>query len=947
MKKSFNKINTLFSVVPSQRGRAFVLLQILSVMFIFFLNEKAFADEEINLPNLPSLPETPNILDSSPLEKSGVTSTMVAASLETAGYKMQSVVLRDLRGMLMSFGSLLYIASAILALAYLAVYHEYEMGLWFFIGPPLFYIVVFNTRQSAGVDWQIGRNQPLGVDSVNKVINDNVNANVSALFDEYNKVVSSIVQNLVHIIAELGVNEEETLRHQMKFMARQQLLDRLFQSRVVDGDLRWLIHLGLKGKCGEAVSAARYMALSKRDGALQKKGSYVGTPEYNRSLQIYEEEFGPLQETSTRNFSGKKIHTLPDSRGYLQGLLRQLDQQQKSGITYGMECLDPQDLENPNATVSGPVSCAQIWCWSWMGVKLQLEGEIRDIDEKEIFKKLKEEKPTIYNQIWLSIMMKLMPLPEINVQVDGGGRGKNPKIVTGNKKLDEWLEALFSVKHNRVEPDASIIPVVIAGTLLRKELTSNTDASMLAQLAEHSGYKREEFDFQPDMTRDQVHQVSERLQASGLAFAKRYDIFTFSMTLPYLQGVILYFLAMTFPFFMLLLLIPGKAAFAFNWLALWGWAKAWDVGWAIVMVVDEILWDLMPKSAVYDPAVDPRHAPITILEAAFHGDPAYNTMHYYSILSTMLIAVPIISAQAVLGGKKVIAGFLVEGLGSMGQTLGKSASDWALHSSIADINRNREMWAAKYTIGNLGHDANAGVKELRETAAATRSLGQVGKGVAVGGAVLGGLGIVAGTAASLTGFGAGVGIPMMVMGAGTMFAGTTARDKLGVSANKAMVQYNQANAAFHYYKAANQEWFRHMDAIRGGLSGRGEYWVTPDAPLGAVKQTLEAIRDAKVEQIQYGVQGGVDAGLSLVAPGVGSAVSKAIGSKILSSAGSGVISSFAGGVAATGWNAALTSGAYYAAKVVGGPVAEFLVNRTGVAEDYEKILQSWDKKSGQ
>src|SRR5690606_25641963 len=75
----------------------------------------------------------------------------------------------------------------------------------------------------------------------------------------------------------------------------------------------------------------------------------------------------------------------------------------------------------------------------------------------------------------------------------------------------------------------------------------------------------------------------------------RQFLYSFALNLPYYQGLLLYILAIAYPFFALVVLIPGKAAnFLFLPLA-WLWVKSWDVGFAAIFVLERVMYNLLPN----------------------------------------------------------------------------------------------------------------------------------------------------------------------------------------------------------------------------------------------------------------------------------------------------------------------------------------------------------------
>src|SRR5262249_44820712 len=156
-------------------------------------------------------------------------------------------------------------------------------------------------------------------------------------------------------------------------------------------------------------------------------------------------------------------------------------------------------------------------------------------------------------------------------------------------------------------------------------------------------------------------------------------------------------LAAVYPFFAILAIVPGRAGAFFMWMAMWAWLKSWDIGWAFVMIVDQVLWTLMPHTAYYRMVPSGtgfriETDPVTVFEAAFAGDYAYNLTTYYLLLSGVITAVPVVTAHALLGSKKAVAGILINGVKTIAQPFSKAASDWLASEHAHENDSYREKY---------------------------------------------------------------------------------------------------------------------------------------------------------------------------------------------------------------------------------------------------------------
>ena len=96
----------------------------------------------------------------------------------------------------------------------------------------------------------------------------------------------------------------------------------------------------------------------------------------------------------------------------------------------------------------------------------------------------------------------------------------------------------------------------------------------------------------------QVHTiVSNNMRYFNISWEYQYkgEYLTLVLSLPYIQGLVLFFLAWAFPFLAFTLLVPGKHLALLNWFAVWLWVKSWDVGFAVCMIMEDILFALLPN----------------------------------------------------------------------------------------------------------------------------------------------------------------------------------------------------------------------------------------------------------------------------------------------------------------------------------------------------------------
>ncbi len=75
------------------------------------------------------------------------------------------------------------------------------------------------------------------------------------------------------------------------------------------------------------------------------------------------------------------------------------------------------------------------------------------------------------------------------------------------------------------------------------------------------------------------------------------EVYTWALMTPYLQGVMLYLLAMGYPFACILIVVPGWHRALFTWMSFWAWVKLWDIGFAIVGVLERSIWAMIGNNS--------------------------------------------------------------------------------------------------------------------------------------------------------------------------------------------------------------------------------------------------------------------------------------------------------------------------------------------------------------
>lgn len=158
-------------------------------------------------------------------------------------------------------------------------------------------------------------------------------------------------------------------------------------------------------------------------------------------------------------------------------------------------------------------------------------------------------------------------------------------------------------------------------------------------------------------------------------YAERGEFVTAALSLPYFQGLGLLILSASFPFFAILVVMPGRAVGFFTWMGLWAWLKLWDLGFAVVMLIDNMLYAMFPKGPnISDKEL--QNAGIA-WSKMLEVDPNYSQALYYNILSTCLFAVPLATAVFVKGGGNELVNLINQGWSAHSMRIAGAAASYS------------------------------------------------------------------------------------------------------------------------------------------------------------------------------------------------------------------------------------------------------------------------------
>jgi hypothetical protein len=96
---------------------------------------------------------------------------------------------------------------------------------------------------------------------------------------------------------------------------------------------------------------------------------------------------------------------------------------------------------------------------------------------------------------------------------------------------------------------------------------------------------------------DQARSYSEAYVRTIGSKSKFAEIYQWAVMMPHIQGILLYLILASYPFVCMVMIIPGYWKGFFTWVAFFAWVKIWDIGFAVVQVLERSVWAMIGNSS--------------------------------------------------------------------------------------------------------------------------------------------------------------------------------------------------------------------------------------------------------------------------------------------------------------------------------------------------------------
>lgn len=662
-----------------------------------------------------------------------VAATFVASVLEHAGYLTQARFLHDFQDFFRDAGALIYAIAGAGAVIAVVMYGSTRAAQYFLIGPALFWFLVGPTIKSEGVKWKLGGGQYLGMlreqgeeaatnyrDKVIQKMNEKNNNQAGTSIDVaigfwlFAYPINEITNKFVDII--LSKEDKEDLTAQTKIQGLELI------STILPYESDHIHHIEeFASQCHQYFAAANSAAeintrLRGKEAAL-KAGGKVNDTTLNEAFQTFKkraDDYGDM--TYIDPIKSKMLDML---RWMSEVEVPAGDDQAKSQKAVSLAKEELKKVEN-----GAHIKCKNAWTLiaaeTWFTAKREIPRilerasgyykfqQAREYTCDELTRKtLKDDNAkcnlepsvalfTLYNH-WKSkdtyqrIMArhrngKDFTNPKADTIVTGPmARGFTPVMVPG---ADGGMTSIRRLSYNT------------QGQSYYEQYMYNSEDAAAVGTGKSGFDDKVRYMWLPIAPITELRGMSHAMNVASRQFDTarlKQQIVSYAYQIPYYQGVCLYMISVAYPFLALVVLLPGRAQ---NFLAVplaWLWVKSWDVGFAAAIVLDKVMYNLLPNWVVSEKL---QNGPwestddlIEVMTQGFFFDPWASIHNYYAIMAMFTISIPALTGLATLKAKKGVLSSFIDGAAAQAKNRAdKAASGFSVQ---AQSERNHMMMQVK------------------------------------------------------------------------------------------------------------------------------------------------------------------------------------------------------------------------------------------------------------
>ena len=533
--------------------------------------------------------------------------TVIGAVLESVGYHYQAHVLDVLGSPLVNeIGGFVYLVAVVLVIGAMVADGGFRGGVWLLIGPPLFLATITVRSEIPNAVWQYGEENRDQKQVQQGLQEKGVtgSARVSSVFGAYVRIISELNRDIISKLTNGRTKDD------LDLLMKAELFARVHAGREFEPGMHELIHYAMLGECRDLIKAAEEV----NDPLLREfdPDDPVLRGAFGDNVKIYKEFFTPsrlaAQKKYERQWNDAKVNLNGKASEFVAGMV-------KNGA--------PTKAEVEAYKGDGWYSCNQIWEWTL----------------KALMARANQARAGVVRQ----------------AEANGLDSGRLQNLIlrahgvnTGKMMADDGPNQMSAGEIEQINR-------IIAQYYLRNEVSAGSFTSWLSHFEEKETFREIATDSQGS------NSFTEQSRLGANEWAERGRIAQMAASLPYYQGLALFLLAVVFPFFALLLLIPGKHGGFLLWFMLWMWIKSWDIGFAIVAMLDQFLFAML-GTARNGTNIEQVNKDIGVTMASLRAmDPTFQLATHYSLIAIALLAIPTVMATLIMGSVKGGAGVIAKG----------------------------------------------------------------------------------------------------------------------------------------------------------------------------------------------------------------------------------------------------------------------------------------------
>ncbi len=523
----------------------------------------------------------------------GAVSDLMAAVMQTAGLYAQSDILANYGPFMQSFGTLVYTVALIMGIVSIAVYGNYRQGVWLLVGPSMFYWLVYSTVPAPAALQRFGSRVNTDAAIESQIYLDMVNVIAQ---DSPTPRVSWLFAKFDGVITEIVQNVVTLLvdtefNEDLTIAATERIYSRVVESKASDPGFTTLVSVGVMGRCGRLNRIKMEVAGTAGASGRTEAKRQAMTAQY----EVLKDQLQPIP------FNGFN---------YIESLGNEAD-------THAGTCAGeaPGALEQVRTVISqgqaknGSLSCGQIWGLVCVGAMTEAERTLtREIENAE-----------------------------------------ENAIETGSDEGLDWAEIDLRVRAAITKgADPAHVTQLLAAHLLKQSLKYTVHSAMTSQIAERMPFAKDPYNFIFGAEPGEFGDLST-VEAGGA----RATIVHFAGWVPYVQGLLLYLLTITFPFFAIFLLVPERWGALVVWMSMWTWVKCWDIGFATIYFIRGFIFEFMQNgmgSTIHEIDWSSQESVYRVMA---ENDPMATNHLYYNLIALLTLSVPVITAHFCAGAPQL------------------------------------------------------------------------------------------------------------------------------------------------------------------------------------------------------------------------------------------------------------------------------------------------------